>query len=96
MKTPSIEKVLIIAGLILISLGIVGTVSATEKTQVSKETKIIVYAQKQRVELSKADVVYILSKTKNEAIIGAINGSIQTIRNCEVASNVISIIKARK
>lgn len=81
---------------LFLSLGLAIGVSAQEKPTVSKETKIIVVAQNKRVELSKSDVQYILSKTKNESIRGAINGQSQTIRNCDVAQNIILILNSRK
>lgn len=78
--------------LTIISLFIVTTVNA----QNNQYREIIVKSQMETIRLYKADVEYILTKTKNKCVHGAINGSIQTIRNNDVADMIIAIIKNRK
>lgn len=56
---------------------------------------IIVASQGRRIELDSAAVAYILSKTANESIRTVLFGDIQTIRNCDVADNIIAIWEHR-
>lgn len=59
------------------------------------EHKIIVHAQGKTIKLSQADVKYIFSKTTNDGIRETLLSGQQTIRNSDVADNIITIMKAK-
>lgn len=59
--------------------------------------KIIVQSQGLKpIYLSKADVKYIFTQTANESIRGALALNPQTIKNNDVADNIITIMNYRK
>lgn len=60
------------------------------------EHKIIVHSQGQTIKLTKADVKYIFTQTANESIREALAFNPQTIKNNDVADNIITIIKNRR
>jgi hypothetical protein len=82
--------------LITVALLSVATFANAKNTDT---TYNIIYVQAQGLpplKLSKSDVRYILSQTRNESIAGALSGRNQTIRFNDVADNIIKIWRAKK
>jgi hypothetical protein len=60
------------------------------------ETQVVVIAQGQRIELTKADVKHIIAVSHNEAVNTVLSKGPQTIRYNEVADVILAIHNSNK